>query len=343
MSKTGSILQIVPLATQWPTIDPFLFCAHHLDDYPAGDDRHGPAASLTGRNIGQDFAGVDGWNMYHGSSVPGFPQHPHRGFETISVVRQGLMDHSDSLGATARFGAGDVQWMTAGAGIVHSEMFPLLSQDSGNSLEMFQVWLNLPRAQKMVKPYFTMLWSEDIPRVHVPGVEITIAAGRIGDYVPPAPPPDSWASRPDSDVAVWHLRFDAGARFTLPPAAYADTGRVLYIYRGGGLTIDGQVIDARNGVVLKADEAVEIIAGSGSETDCVMLQGRPIGEPVAQYGPFVLNDRAGIDQAFRDYERTRFGGWPWPTDDPVHGSDPTRFASHVDGRVETPSQREGAS
>lgn len=343
MSKTGSVLEIVPLATQWPTIDPFLFCAHHLDDYPAGDDRHGPAATLAGRNIGQDFAGVDGWNMYHGSSVPGFPQHPHRGFETISVVRQGLMDHSDSLGSTARFGAGDVQWMTAGAGIVHCEMFPLLNQDSGNPLEMFQVWLNLPRAQKMVEPYFTMLWSEDIPRVHVPGVEITIASGRIGDYVPPAPPPDSWASRPDSDVAVWHLRFDAGARFTLPPAAYADTGRVLYIYRGAGLTIDGQAIDARNGVVLKADEAVEIIAAPGSETDCVMLQGRPIGEPVAQYGPFVLNDRAGIEQAFRDYERTRFGGWPWPTDDPVHGSDPTRFARHVDGRVETPSQREGVS
>ena len=84
---------------------PFLFCAHHDDAYPAGDGQMGPAASLAGRDIGQDFAGKDGWRMYHGDVVPGFPQHPHRGFETVTLVKRGLIDHSDSLGATARFGA----------------------------------------------------------------------------------------------------------------------------------------------------------------------------------------------------------------------------------------------
>ena len=111
---TGALLQTFPLGTQWPTIDPFLFVAHHLDDYPEGTHELAPNASLDGRTIGQDFAGVDGWNMYHGSTVPGFPQHPHRGFETITYVRTGFCDHSDSLGATARFGVGDSQWLTAG-------------------------------------------------------------------------------------------------------------------------------------------------------------------------------------------------------------------------------------
>ncbi|MFV0316011.1 MAG: pirin family protein, partial [Microthrixaceae bacterium] len=100
---------------QWPTLDPFLFVAHHRDAYPAGTEEMAPQASLEGREIGADFSAKDGWSMYHGSVAPGFPAHPHRGFETVTYVRKGLIDHSDSLGATARFGRGDTQWMTAGA------------------------------------------------------------------------------------------------------------------------------------------------------------------------------------------------------------------------------------
>ena len=108
------MIQTVPLGFQWPTVDPFLFCVHHLDRYPAADGELAPAAPLDGRNLGQDFDGIDGWRMYHGHRLPGFPAHPHRGFETITYVRRGLVDHSDSLGASARYGRGDVQWMTAG-------------------------------------------------------------------------------------------------------------------------------------------------------------------------------------------------------------------------------------
>ena len=127
------VLQRFPIGFQWPTVDPFLFCVHHLDHYPAGNAVHGPAASLAGRHLGQDFEGKDGWRMYHGDQVPGFPQHPHRGFETVTFVRRGLVDPSDSLGAGARYGGGDVQWLTAGKGIVHSEMFPLLDPNGPNS------------------------------------------------------------------------------------------------------------------------------------------------------------------------------------------------------------------
>ncbi len=214
--QTHSIRQTFPLGAQWPTIDPFLFVAHHLDAYPEGTDRLGPAATLEGRDLGRDFGGKDGWNMYHGTVVPGFPQHPHRGFETVTYVRSGRIDHADSLGATARFGDGDTQWMTAGSGIQHCEMFPLLRRDQPNPLELFQIWLNLPAEDKMVDPYFTMLWRDDTPTVRLggdgPNVDVTVIAGELFGAVAAAPPPNSWAARHAAEVAVWHLSFEPGAR-----------------------------------------------------------------------------------------------------------------------------------
>ena len=161
--EVTSIINIKPLGFPWQTLDPFIFCVHHRDAFPKGNDAMGPATELTGRNIGQDFSGKEGWNMYHGKTIPGFPYHPHRGFETVTVVEEGVIDHTDSLGAAGRFSAGDTQWMTAGKGVLHSEMFPLLNTDKGNPLELFQIWLNLPKASKFVQPHFKMLWKEYIP------------------------------------------------------------------------------------------------------------------------------------------------------------------------------------
>src|SRR5262245_16530019 len=234
--SSDPVLTVLPLGMPWQTFDPFLFCVHHDDAYPAGNENMGPAASLAGRDIGQDFAGKDGWRMYHGETIPGFPQHPHRGFETVTIVRRGLIDHSDSLGAAARFGRGDVQWLTAGKGIVHSEMFPLLDRSQPNPLELFQIWLNLPRASKLGEPSFSMFWDQTIPRHHAGGAEITVIAGALGDDVPPAPPPDSWAARTDADVAIWSIRLAPGARWTLP-AASPGTNRTLYFFRGDAVRI----------------------------------------------------------------------------------------------------------
>lgn len=342
----GPVVQTVPLGFQWPTIDPFLFCVHHLDRYPAGNGSYGPAASLSGRQLGSDFEPIDGWRMYHGTRAPGFPSHPHRGFETVTFVRRGLVDHADSLGAAARYGRGDVQWLTAGGGIQHAEMFPLLDTDGPNTLELFQIWVNLPASNKLAEPHFSMFWADDVPIVAVPDVagrttEVTVVAGAFpgpdGEVTPPAPPPASWASRPDSDVAIWHLAVPAGGTLTLPPAHHPDSVRVLYVFEGSQVRVGGTTVDAPTGVVVRSEVPVEVAAGEASEASLLVLQGRPIGEPVAQYGPFVMNSRAEIEQAFRDYQATGFGGWPWPDDDPVHGDDPGRFARRPDGSVERPA------
>jgi redox-sensitive bicupin YhaK (pirin superfamily) len=243
--------------------------------------------------------------MYHGTEVAGFPQHPHRGFETVTYVRDGVIDHSDSLGAAARFGAGDTQWLTAGRGIVHSEMFPLLDDDQPNPLELFQIWLNLPADSKLVEPHFSMLWARDVPVVTEHGVTVTVVAGALGDRVPPPPPPDSWASRPDSDVAIWHLALDADASWSVPAARGGDTtARVLYVY-AGSITVGSTVVDAPTAVVVRAGVDAPVTAGSDG-AQVLMLQGRPIGEPVARYGPFVMNTQQEIMQAVQDFQAGRF-------------------------------------
>ena len=253
------VLEVVPLGFQWPTLDPFLFCVHHDDAFPAGNDQLGPAASLEGREIGMDFAGKDGWRMYHGDTVPGFPQHPHRGFETVTIVRRGLIDHSDSLGATARFGHGDVQWLTAGKGISHCEMFPLLDPKAPNPVELFQIWLNLPARDKLASPHFTMLWDREIPRQEVPGVELRIIAGTLGDAKAPPPPPSSWASRAEADVAIWTIKLQPGAAWTVP-AARVGTNRTLYLFKGAA-TIGGRAIAVNTGVLVRPDAEVPICRG----------------------------------------------------------------------------------
>jgi redox-sensitive bicupin YhaK (pirin superfamily) len=330
----SALLSVRPLGFPWETADPFLFCVHHDDAYPAGNEQLGPAASLAGRNLGNDFTVKDGWRMYHGQVVPGFPQHPHRGFETVTIVRRGLIDHSDSLGAAARFGGGDVQWLTAGGGVVHSEMFPLLRRDAPNPLELFQIWLNLPAADKLVPAHFSMLWNETLPRHVAPGVEVTVVAGALEGSKAPAPPPKSWAARPDTDVAIWTIKLAPHARWTLPPAQ-PGSNRTLYFFRGSALRIGERPVPAVHAAVLQPDVAATVENGP-DESELLLLQGRPIAEPVVAYGPFVMNTPAEIQQAMNDYRRTQFGGWPWPSDDPVHPRDEGRFARHADGSVERP-------
>jgi quercetin 2,3-dioxygenase len=220
---------------------------------------------------------------------------------------------------------------------VHSEMFPLLQRDQPNPVELFQIWLNLPIEDKLVEPHFAMLWDQDIPRCSFlddVGREtlVTVIAGRLGDGEPPPPPPHSWASRADADVAIWSLRLAPGATFTVPPTL-ASTVRTLYFFSGTALSIDGERLVSHAAARVQSDVPLRLENGP-AESELLLLQGRPIAEPVVQHGPFVMNTREEVLRAIADYQRTLFGGWPWPSDDPVHAREEGRFAKHADGKIE---------
>jgi len=325
-----------PLGFQWPTIEPFLFCVHHFDHYPKGQAHFGPDPKmLVGRNRGDDFIVRDGFRMYHGETVPGFPAHPHRGFETITIVRRGWIDHADSLGAAGRYGDGDVQWMTAGSGIQHSEMFPLLHQEQDNPLELFQIWLNLPQKSKMVPPHFKMFWKDAIPTIDLDEgrVSIRLIAGDFAGKSAIAAPPDSWAASAGSEVLILLVRIAPGGVLCLAPAA-PDVGRMLYLCNDAVLSVNAETVRGKVGLQLNPTHATRI-EGTQSTADILLLQARAIGEPVAQRGPFVMNSEQELRQAFADFRNTGFGGWPWDRPDPIHGDVLKKFAKFPGGQLES--------
>lgn len=327
------IKQITPIDLHFPTQEPFLFCAHHHDFYPAGNDHLGlNPTHFAGRNMGADFDGKDGFNLYHGEEIPGFPVHPHRGFETITIVRKGFADHADSLGAAGRYGEGDVQWMTAGAGVQHSEMFPLLHKDKNNTLELFQIWLNLPKKNKMVAPDFKMLWSEQIPRIKKENLEVSLISGEYDGIKYFQAPANSWAADPGNQVNVILVKINQGGKFIYP--AKQGLNRSLYFFDGQGVSLNGQKIAAKQAVFVESNSDLEITADGLNEF--LILEAKPIGEPVVQYGPFVMNTKEEILKTIEEYQTTRFGGWNWSREDMIHGPGVDRFAKYPDGRIEKP-------
>ena len=213
----------------------------------------------------------------------------------------------------------------------------LLRADGPNPLELFQIWLNLPSADKFVEPHFGMLWDQAIPRITVHDAEgrstdLLMVAGHLGNVAAPPPPPKSLAARRDSDVAIWTVKMAPEARFTLQPAPRTSS-RSLYFFRGNKLRVEELAVARNSRVVLRPEAKVALHNGS-EEGEFLLLQGRPINEPVVQYGPFVMNSRSDIQQAFEDYRRTGFGGWPWSSDGPVLPRTVGRYAKHADGREE---------
>lgn len=326
---TRSIISSKPLESPWQALNPFLFAVHHLDHYPAGDGRLG----IKPEDRAQEG---QGWRMYRGERVPGFPAHPHRGFETVSIVLKGYVDHADSLGGAARYGQGDVQWLTTGGGVEHGEMFPLVNTDGPNTLEMFQIWLNLPPEGKSAKPDFDMFWAEDIPVIDSNGVKVTVIAGPFGQTTALPPPSASWAANPDNELAIWLIDIEKGGQISLPTASM-EALRRAYIYEGVA-TVDGEVQKPNHLLNLDASRVTTLGNQGEEKVRILILQSRPIEAPVVARGPFVLNTNEQMIETIVRYQSEGFGRWPWPSSAHTHG-DEGRFIRYPDGRRLTPPEK----
>ena len=281
----------------WETADPFLFCAHHVDHYPPGNGELGPAASLAGRELGSDFAGKDGWRMYHGTRVPGFPAHPHRGFETITLMRKGLVDHSDSLGATARFGEGDVQWMTAGSGLLHKEFHEKELNRTGGPFQMVQLWVNLPAKDKMTEPKYQAITNAEMGRVKLPlGGEVEIIAGEYGGVNGPA--------TTFTPVHLYNLKMKQGETVEL---SYPEGYTTALLAIEGSALLNGEARLPDNNLALFERDGETLRVAALEDGIFLLMSGEPLNEPIAQYGPFLMNTQAEIAQAIDDYQQGKFG------------------------------------
>lgn len=238
-----------------------------------------------------DAFGTDNPDDYIG----GFPDHPHRGFETITYMIAGRMRHRDSAGHEGLLQNGGVQWMTAGRGVIHSE---LPEQEEG-TMEGFQLWLNLPAQDKMAAPWYRDIQSDSLPEFEVDGVRVRVIAGRSHGV-------DGAVQRAVTEPLYLDLHLPAGASFS--QALPAGHTAFVYVYRGA-VRIGNDDVPAQRMAILGNDaECDGLTLSAAGESRALLIAGKPLGEPIAQYGPFVMNTQQQIEQAVRDYQAGRFSG-----------------------------------
>lgn len=230
----------------------------------------------------------------------GAPDHPHRGFETVTYMIDGVFEHKDSQGHSGRLNAGDVQWMTAGSGVIHSEMPEKEFSKNGGTLHGFQLWVNLPKKDKMMKPRYQDLPANKIPIAQNDGVRVKVIAG------------ESMGKRAvietRTPIMYLHFTLQPGAKAvqTIPPNYNA----FAYVVNGEGLFGDEQKPAHKEQVVLFGQDGNKVTIkalDNATSLDVLLIAGIPLGEPVARYGPFVMNTDEEIQQAILDYNSGRMG------------------------------------
>ncbi|SBT08892.1 putative Quercetin 2,3-dioxygenase [Candidatus Accumulibacter aalborgensis] len=228
----------------------------------------------------------------------GVGQHPHRGFETVTIVYEGGVSHRDSTGGGGTIGPGDVQWMTAASGLIHEEYHSPEFAEQGGAFEMVQLWVNLPAKDKMAAPGYQNLTASQIPEVALPGQvgTVRVIAGRYGDAAGPA--------RTFTPINVWDLRLTAGHRVTLTLPAGHTTA--LFVLRGAIRLGDRHTVNTAELAVMERD-ASHLEFAVAEDTTLLLLNGQALNEPVVGYGPFVMNSQAEIAQAIDDFNSGRFG------------------------------------
>lgn len=333
------IKSISEVAGRLDVRDPFILAAYHHDSYPEGDGNMAPKYYIPGRHKGSDFDPKAPWRMYHGDKVPGFPQHPHRGFEIATIITEGYADHFDSKGTHGRYGDGDVQLMSAGSGVMHSEMFPLLNEDKENPFRLFQIWMNLPAKNKMTPPDYKMLWKENIPTAKVEGpsgnqLTVKVILGEYYGVKALGALKNSWGADPKNHLGIALVEMDANSEFKLEKVS-PTLNRFLLNYQGDG-PVDIEGTDLAVDYMADLSGNHEILVRTGDHpAKLLLLEGEPIGEPVAAYGPFVMTTNQQLQEAFEDFRLTEFGGWPWgeKESDIIIPKEKGRFASYQFGKV----------
>ena len=230
----------------------------------------------------------------------GVGQHPHRGFETVTIVYQGELEHRDSTGAGGIIGAGDVQWMTAGGGIIHEEFHSPAFSQKGGVFQVAQLWVNLPAKDKMTAAHYQGITAAQIPSVALPGGagHMRLSAGDWQGHTAPA--------QTYTPMRVWDLRLAAGASADLPQPEGWNT--LLLVLHGQIQINGGHTAQSAQVATLSAAGTGLTLANTGSvEAQLLLLSGEPIDEPVYGYGPFVMNSREEIKQAIDDFNSGRFG------------------------------------
>ena len=245
-----------------------------------------------------DYAGPA---RFEPSAEPrGVDWHPHRGFETVSIAYEGEVEHEDSAGNRGRIGPGDVQWMTAGAGILHKEMHGRSLSEHGGNFELVQLWVNLPAKSKMTAPGYQTLLDGDIPAVKLPGGgRVRVIAGEFEGVKGPA--------KTFTPINLWDLRLPAGASVQLRLPAGHTTA--LFVLKGKALLNGNRTVGEAELALFERD-GEEIRVKAESATTILVLDGKPIDEPVIGYGPFVMNTQQEIRQAIADYQEGRLGSIP---------------------------------
>ncbi len=238
---------------------------------------------------------------YAPGEAVGAPAHPHRGFETVTYMLKGTFEHRDSAGHAGSIEPGDVQWMTAGSGVVHSEMPSKAIMEQGGDVHGFQIWLNLPKASKMTSPRY-----QEVPREQIPEAvsEDGLAKVRViaGEALGVSAVIDT-----HTPIVYQHWILEPGAKVLQPMSS--DHNALLYVFNGGEIETNGEsVVDAEM-VVLANGDTVEMQVSADAEqaAEVLLLAGKPLKEPVARYGPFVMNSMEEINQAILDYQAGKMG------------------------------------
>ncbi|HHA2817940.1 pirin family protein [Stenotrophomonas maltophilia] len=243
-----------------------------------------------------DYAGP--YNFPPSDTPRGVGQHPHRGFETVTIVYEGEVAHRDSTGAGGTIGPGDVQWMTAASGILHEEFHTPEFSKRGGTLDMVQLWVNLPAQDKMGAPGYQTLLDAQIPSVELPdgAGRVRVIAGRFDSHAGPA--------RTHTPMDVWDIRLRQGHHAELP---VADGRTLALVVLKGTVRINGGQPVGEAQLVTFDRSGEDVFVDADSDATVLLLSGEPIDEPVVGYGPFVMNSQAEIAQAVNDFNSGRFG------------------------------------